>query len=180
MLISHRRPVCLSLISTDLPILSTLETSGTIYPKDRQSFHLVLHDPLALSLKEETPHPNDAHPLMWLEITPCRVNLTHQDRAHLSYRHLWEKGVYGVSRYWLNDNGDVPQDLPKDLSQDLPQNLSNHQRSHRSNPEIKLRNYTRNLKLVGVPLLEYLRVEYELWSGKMQLGHYVLHLEIYH
>jgi hypothetical protein len=160
------------LISTDLPILSTLETSGTIYPKDRQSFHLVLHDPQTPGFKQETPHPNDARPLMWLEITPYRVNLTQQDRAHLSYRHLWEKGVYGVSRYWLNENGDVPQNLPKDLS--------NHHPSHCSNPEIKLRNYTRNLKLVGDPLLEYLRVEYELWSGKMQLGHYVLHLEIYH
>ena len=180
MLISHRRPVCLSLISTDLPILSTLETSGTIYPKDRQSFHLVLHEPQTPGLKEETPHPQNARSLMWLEITPYRVNLTQQDRAHLCYRHLWEKGVYGVSRYWLNENEDVSKDSPKDLPQNLPQDLPNHQRSHRSNAEINLRNYTRNLKLVGDPLLEYLRVEYELWSGKMQLGHYVLHLEIYH
>ncbi len=43
MLTHHRRPVCLSLISTDLPILSTLETAATLYQKDLDRFHLLLH-----------------------------------------------------------------------------------------------------------------------------------------
>jgi hypothetical protein len=71
----------------------------------------------------------------------------------LSYRHFWEKGVYGVSRYWLNSN-----------SQD--------------NSSIRLRNFTRSLKLEGHPLPTSVQVEYELWSAKLPLGSYIFHLDI--
>lgn len=163
MLTDHRRPVCLSLISTDLPILSTLETAATIYPKAQQSFHLLLHQPEKMCFDRHRQVINEPYPLTWLEMTPYRVVMTQQSPNQLSYRHFWEKGVYGMSRYWLNDNGDDRKD---ELGQHFPQ-------------EIQVRNFTRNLKLVGDVLPEYLRVEYELWTGKMQLGHYVLHLEIY-
>ncbi|MFN9736355.1 MAG: hypothetical protein ACK544_21260 [Microcystis sp.] len=39
MLAHDRRPVSLCLLSTDLPILSTLETAATLYQKDRHRFH---------------------------------------------------------------------------------------------------------------------------------------------
>jgi hypothetical protein len=45
---------------------------------------------------------------------------------------------------------------------------------------MRLRNFTRSLTLTGRPLPEHLRVEYELWSAKVQLGHYILNLEIHH
>jgi hypothetical protein len=40
MLTHHRLPVCLSLISTDLPILSTIETAATLYQQEQGRFHL--------------------------------------------------------------------------------------------------------------------------------------------
>jgi hypothetical protein len=94
--------------------------------------------------------------LLWLEISANRVILTLQGNSQFSYRHFWEKGVYGISRYWLNDGN---------------QHLSD---------SFRLRNFTRDLTLTGDILPEFLRVEYELWSAKLCLGHYVLHLEIYH
>lgn len=156
MLTHHRRPVSLSLISTDLPILSTLETAATLYQKDSQCFHLLLHQPDIPQSPARTPANSDSKQLLWLEISPYRVILTLQGNSQFSYRHFWEKGVYGVSRYWLNAVDET------------------------SSQSIRLRNFTRNLKLEGDNLPEYLRVEYELWTGKVQLGHYVLHLEIYH
>ena len=76
-----------------------------------------------------------------------------QANASLNYRHFWEQGVYGTSHYWLNNQ----------------------------QPEcdrIRLRNFTRRLTLIGRPLPQLLRVEYELWSEKVQLGTYILNLEI--
>jgi len=46
--------------------------------------------------------------------------------------------------------------------------------------QINLRNFTRSLTLTGKPIPEHLRLEYELWSDKLQLGRYVLDLEIHH
>lgn len=80
--------------------------------------------------------------------------MTMQGKTGISYRHFWEKGVYGISRYWYNDTANDPSSL-------------------------RLRNYTRSLTLEGQTLPEILRVEYELWSDKVQLGHYIVHLEIY-
>lgn len=154
MLKNHRQPVSLSLISTDLPISSVVETTGTLYQKDRDRFHLLLTEPALLSCD---PAPQAATPrLVWLEISAYRVIMTMQGNGQLSYRHFWEKGVYGLSRYWLSSE------------------------SLQGNEHIRLRNFTRSLHLSGDPFPEYLRLEYELWSQKVQLGNYVLSLKIQH
>lgn len=82
--------------------------------------------------------------------------MTMQGNAQLSYRHFWEQGVYGMSRYWLPTESLQP------------------------NEPIKLRNFTKSLTLTGHPLPQHLRVEYELWAEKVQLGTYILNLEIHH
>lgn len=162
MLTHHRKPVCLSLVSTDLPIWSVVETSATLYQKDRLRFHLLLTEPgLGVQQSSDAPaiadSPTVSHPrLLWLEISPHRVIMTMQGNGKLSYRHFWERGVYGLSRYWLNND------------------------SLKTNWQLRLRNFTRSLVLTGHPLPEHLRLEYDLWSEKVQLGHYVLNLEIHH
>ena len=154
MLTHHRKPVCLSLISTDLPVWSVVETAATLYQKDRERFHWLLTEP---PLQE--PQPTENHRstrLLWLEISPYRVVMTMQGNAQVSYRHFWEQGIYGISRYWLRSE------------------------SLQGNEQMRLRNFTRSLTLTGRPLPEHLRLEYELWSAKVQLGHYILNLEIHH
>ncbi|MGK7932839.1 MAG: hypothetical protein AB4041_15605 [Microcystaceae cyanobacterium] len=158
MLTYHRRPVCLSLLSTDLPVLSSLETAATLYQKDRDRFHLLLSQcDIPLSCSEVASPDSTEKQLLWLEISPYRVVMTMQGRKSFAYRHFWEQGVYGISRYWFNE----------------------------TNPDLKiqsfrLRNYTRSLTLEWDELPQFLRVEYELWTGSLCLGHYVLHLEIFH
>lgn len=163
MLTHHRKPVCLSLVSTDLPVWFTIETAATIYQKDKERFHLLLSEP---SPPEWAPEPTTAEEttqpkslplrLLWLEFSPYRVIMTMQGNGKMSYRHLWEQGIYGINRYWLHS------DSPK---------------GHES---LRLRNYTRKLKLEGYPLPQHLQLEYELWSEKVQLGHYILNLQIHH
>lgn len=178
MLTHHRKSVSLSLISTDLPILSVLETAATLYQKDRDRFHLLLTAPpikncqetnlnsedklikgkppsTVRQLEQSTTHAGSPR-LLWLEISPYRVTMTMQGNSQLSYRHFWEKGVYAMSRYWLPNESLQPHE------------------------PIRVRNFTRALKLNGHPLPEHLRVEYELWAGKVQLGCYILNLEIQH
>ncbi|WP_013321660.1 hypothetical protein [Gloeothece verrucosa] len=158
MLTHHRRPVNLSLMSVDLPILSSVETSATLYQKDSNWFHVLLNEseiPRSIAEFEPSPiHPGE-NQLLWLEISPYRVIMTMQGKGKFAYRHYWEQGIYGVSRYWLN--GDDPKETDS----------------------FRLRNFTRSLQLKGGSLPEYLRVEYELWSYQVRLGHYVLHLEIF-
>ncbi|MBR8837971.1 MAG: hypothetical protein DSM106950_29220 [Stigonema ocellatum SAG 48.90 = DSM 106950] len=180
MLTHHRKPVLLSLISTDLPIWSVLETAATLYQKDSNRFHLLLTAPPvkgcnvanhisqentlisnkpdsgSLHLETSNTHVPNGPRILWLEISSYRVIMTMQGNAQLSYRHFWEQGVYGVSRYWLPTESLQPND------------------------PIRLRNFTRNLKLNGHPLPEHLRLEYELWAGKVQMGCYILNLEIKH
>jgi hypothetical protein len=168
MLTHQRKPVCLSLISTDLPVWSVVETAATLYQKDSDRFHLLLtaphqknsDNPNSRSQNELYPSCNIPTPgsprILWLEISPYRVTMTMQGNTQLSYRHFWEQGVYGVSRYWLPSESFQPHE------------------------PIRLRNFTRNLSLSGHPLPEHLRVEYELWSGELQLGSYILNLEIKH
>lgn len=173
MLTHHRKPVSLSLISTDLPVWSVVEAAATLYQKDRDRFHLLLTAPPIQSYEVDTlvtrqPSSIDSirdpsniqvpsgPRILWLEISPYRVIMTMQGNSQLSYRHFWEQGVYGVSRYWLPSESLQP------------------------NEPIRLRNFTRNLKLNGHSLPEHLRVEYELWTGKIQLGCYILNLEIQH
>lgn len=164
MLTHHRRPVCLSLVSTDLPIWSTIETAATLYQKDTNRFHLLLTEPAILELNpSEPPLPTTSHSpgannvrLLWLELSPYRAIMTMQGNGNLSYRHLWEKGVYGISRYWL------------------------HQESLQGNSSLRLRNFTRSFILEGHPLPTRLRIEYELWAEKVPMGRYVLNLDIHH
>ena len=170
MLTHHRKPVCLSMISTDLPVWSVVETSGTLYQRDSNRFHLLLTAPPIIScetgssLTPEEPTPEtekyvETSPsprILWLEISPYRIIMTMQGNTQVSYRHFWEQGVYGLSRYWLPHKCLQP------------------------NKPIRLRNFTRSLQLSGKTLPENLRVEYELWSEKVQLGRYILNLEIHH
>jgi hypothetical protein len=166
MFANHRTPVCLSLLSTDLPIWSTVETTGFISQKAVDRFHLLLerqNSPQSL-IKETVvddclnkgnkSEKNSKKDLLWLEISPCRVIMTVQGNGKLSYRHYWEQGIYGISRYCLN--GEPPE----------------------PSRSIRLQNFTRSLNLDGCPLPKSLRIEYELWSAKVQMGHYVLNLQI--
>lgn len=159
----HRRPVCLLLTATDLPVWSGIETVGTLYQKDHEQFHLVITEPpvrdrewLVGNQDVTTVPPITTPRLLWLEFSPYQVTLTMQGQGRFSYRHLWRQGLYGTSRYWLQDETGL-------------------QGGH-----FQLCNFTRSLTLDARPLPTFLRVEYELWSAKMQLGHYVLNLEIRH
>lgn len=171
MLTHHRKPICLSLVALDLPVWSVVETSATVYEKTPNQFHVLLTEPLIQSepRQEGKGHLNPSLPsgavlegsdrthtprLVWLEISPYRVIMTMQGNGTFSYRHYWEQGVYGTSRYWLQD-----PDLPH-------------------NGQLRLRNYTRSLSLFQNPNPQHLRVEYELWAESMQMGRYVLDLEI--
>jgi hypothetical protein len=163
MLTHHRRPICLSLVSTDLPVWSTVEAAATLYQKDQERFHLLLSEsappewgPELTTTSDTNQRKSDTRRLLWLEISPYRVIMTMQANGRLSYRHLWERGVYGISRYWLQSES--------------PQGYES----------LRLRNYTRSLTLEGRPLPRHLRLEYELWSEKLPLGRYVLNLEIHH
>lgn len=155
MLTHHRKTVCLSLISSDLPILSVVETAATLYQKDTERFHLLLTLPLENRQFLEDSEPVTTPQLLWLNISPYRVTMTKQGNGRVSYRHHWEQGVYGLSRYWLRQ-------------------------SVEGNEQMCLRNFTCRLNLTGRPLPEHLRLEYELWSENLQLGRYILNLEIHH
>jgi hypothetical protein len=162
MLSQHRKPVCLSFMAFDLPVWSVTETSATVYQKERDQFHILLTEP-AIREQPRDNHfneeiitlPTDYPPrLLWIEVSPYRMTMTMQGNGRFSYRHFWEQGVYGLNRYWLQrGSGDRSE-------------------------QIKLRNFTRSLSLVGSPIPEHLRLEYELWSSNLRLGHYALNLEI--
>lgn len=163
MLTYHRLPICLSVVSTDLPIWFTVETAATLYQKDQERFHLLLREPDLQGWQPEQPTIGDTHHtqtknhrLLWLELSPYRVIMTMQGHENLSYRHLWERGIYGISRYWL------------------------HSTSIKGHESFQLQNYTRILQLDGRPLPQRLELVYELWSKNLQLGHYILTLEIDH
>ena len=163
MLAHHRRPICLSLISTDLPIWYNFETAATLYQKDQERFHLLLSNPNltpletpSLPASQGSPQTTTQSTLLWLEISPYRVIMTMQGNSQIGYRHFWEEGVHGISRYWL------------------------HSQVVQENGAIRLRNFTRSLQLIGNSLPESLRLEYELWSDKVPLGNYVLNLDIHH
>lgn len=156
MLIKRDRAVRLSFISTDLPVWNIIEATASLYQKDLEKFHLLLDGqnlPVSVSQGDRN---RSSKGLFWLEITPYRVILTMQSNNNLSYRHFWEKGIYGVSRYSLNNSVDEPS---KSLS---------------------FSNFTRCLKVErdidNCPTS--LRIDYEMWSEENRLGSYVLHLEI--
>jgi hypothetical protein len=134
-----------------------LETVATLYQKDRDRFHLMLRENETPRSITEQPIPLDQQyaqsRLIWLELSPSRVIMTIQGRFNMGYRHLWEEGIYGVSRYWSAKN-----------------NKENH--------SFRLRNFTHHLEYEGNVRPEKVRVEYELWSDQLRIGSYVLSLEI--
>ncbi|MGG6293485.1 hypothetical protein ACQ4M4_03590 [Leptolyngbya sp. AN02str] len=169
MLTHHRRPVCFSLISLDMPLISVVETAATLYEKEGDRFHLLLTEPPIhdIAAESEAPPPVPASPrLIWLEISPYRVTMTMQGNGKQSYRHYWEQGIFGLSRFWLQ--GD----------------------DFATCQQLRLRNYTRSLTLTREPqpnsLPKHLRVEYELWGDspshiaahRTLMGVYVLNVEI--
>ena len=169
MLSQHRKPVSLSLMAFDLPLWSMVETAATVYQKDSEQFHILLTEPVVHSHSEPAVHssfrsateqdiltiPAPPPRLLWIEVSPYRITMTMQGNGRFSYRHFWERGVYGLNRYWLQRG------------------------SGQRNEQIRLRNFTRNLTLEGQPLPEHLRLEYELWTGNLRLGHYVMNLEVH-
>ncbi|MBL1177881.1 hypothetical protein [Pantanalinema sp. GBBB05] len=168
MLTQHRKSVCVSLTSADLPICSELETVATLYQHDHDRFHLVLTEPLVLdrdpSLTEQllpavqplqSPISAVTTPrLLWLEFSPYRATLTMQGNGQFSYRHLFQLNMFGSSRYWLAATDDQPTE------------------------QFCLHNFTRFLHLKGNPLPRFLMLEYELWSEQELLGSYLFTLEI--
>lgn len=161
MLTQLRCPVRLSLQSEDALIDSQIETVGTLYQKECDRFHLVCTEPLVSGLEPVTscttsncltiPTPR----LLWVEFSPYRVTMTMQGNGQFSYRQLFEPNVFGISRYWLQE----------DLI---------------ATSQIRLRNFTRSLHLKGSPLPCYLLMEYELWSQHLKLGDYTFSIEIEH
>jgi len=163
MLTQHRKPICLSLMAYDLPLWSVVETDATLYQKEQDKFHVLLTEPLIQDYSIESGAQEvltDLLPatprLLWLEISPYRVIMTMQGNGQFSYRHFWEQGVYGISRYWLQTG------------------------SLDGSYQLRMRNFTRHLTLQGNPLPQQLRIEYELWAEQLQIGHYVMNLEILH
>jgi hypothetical protein len=162
-MLTRHCPVTLSFISTNLPILTHIEAVAILYQRENQKFHLlfkeleenqIVNPHYFTSNTEENEKRGKSS--LWIEISPYRVIMTQQGEGKLNYRHFWETGVYGVSRYWLHSYSE--------------QENQNH--------SFRLRNFTRSLTLKGKPLPRSLRIEYELWSDKLNLGHYILHLEI--
>jgi len=161
-MITEYRSVSLCYLSTNLSLLANLDTIATIYQPKENTYHLVLSNvdytqvndfPTEKTLSSST---SKAKNLIWLEISPYRVIMTQQNQHELNYRHFWEKGVYGISRYWLNNNNNI-----KDTQE-----------------KIQLRNFTRNLTVTGKSIPSTLRIEYELWTNGLNFGNYILHLEI--
>lgn len=162
-MLTEHRSVSLSYISTNLEILVHLDGIATLYPRDNDKFHVVLNnvefgkvlDSVGRDFATNNNSQNSRN-LLWLEISPYRVIMTQQNRDGVNYRHFWERGIYGKSRYWINGDYDG---------------------NNRQNC-LHLRNFTRSLTLVNKSNSKSLRIEYELWSNHLNLGNYILHLEI--
>ena len=153
MLAHHRKFVCLSLTAIDLPLQSTIETAATFYRKDADRFHILLKQP-AFPDRGVSAHNHNG--LLWLELSSDRVVMTMQGCGKLGYRHFWDKNGYGMSRYWLHDETLDRQGC------------------------LQLKNFTQQLHLSGSTFPECLRLEYRLYAGKLQLGIYLLSLDIQH
>lgn len=170
MLTNYHKPLCLSLISTEQPVLSVVETAVTVYQKDYDRLHLLLSVPsfnepeVVNSLSPESTSRQEqdqgdvptSSAQWWLEIAPERVIMTHQGHGQVNYRHFWQQGAYGRTRYWLANE------------------------SSQHNEPIRLHNFTRSLIVKANPMPELVRVEYELLAGDVQMGSYILNIEIKH
>jgi hypothetical protein len=164
MLTQLRCPVRLTFGSTDFLLTAETETVGTLYQKDADRFHLVMTEPHVMETAELLAIPDTAIALpkvptprlLWLDFSPYRVTMTMQGNGQFSYRHLFEPGVFGVSRYWLQDD------------------------TFDRDRQFRLRNFTRSLCVKGNPLPIFLLLNYELWAENLLLGEYNLTLEIQH
>lgn len=160
MLVNRYQTVYLSFIATDLPIWNVIEATASLYQTEPDKFYLLLNQQNSNSTQSAANLTSLEHQdksevgLFWLEITPNRIMLTMQSHNRLSYRHFWEKGTSGVSRYCLTEESD------------------------RSSTSLRFRNFTRYLKVEQDPFPSNIRIEYELWSKRIQLGSYILHLDI--
>jgi hypothetical protein len=162
-MLTEHRSISLSYISTNLEILVHLDAIATVYQRNDDKFHVVISntdfdgdvDTRQTEVLKNSNNQNSNN-LLWLEISPYRVIMTHQNKNNVNYRHFWERGVYGKSRYWIN--GDID---------------TNNQQNC-----LYLRNFTRSLTLTNKSNPKSLRIEYELWSDHLNLGNYILHLEI--
>lgn len=159
MLVNRYQTVYLSFIATDLPIWNVIEATAHLYQQEPGKFYLLLHQSNSNINQTQAEvrfsrHQKPKQELFWLEIAPNQIMLTMQSNSHLSYRHFWEQGASGISRYYLNQKCDRP-------SQSL-----------------RFRNFTRYLKVECDPFPRNIRLEYELWSKKIQLGSYIVHVDI--
>ena len=145
-MITEYLSVSFSYLSTNLSLLAHLDTIATVYQRQKNTYHLVLAD-VDFGIVNEFSREDNLFSasttsknknLIWLEISPYRVIMTQQNQEGLNYRHFWEKGVYGISRYWLNNNTD------NEIKQYAMQ----------------LRNFTRNLTVKGLSIPEAIRIEY--------------------
>lgn len=164
MLTQLRCPIRLTFDSTDFLLASEIETVGTLYQKEPDRFHLVMTEPLVIESHNLIQIPDTAIPishvptprLLWLDFSPYRVTMTMQGNGQFSYRHLFEPGVFGLSRYWLQEE------------------------TVGCDRQFRLRNFTRSLCVKGNPLPMFLLLNYELWAEDLLLGEYNLTLEIQH
>lgn len=162
-MLTEHRSISLSYISTNLEILVHLDAIATVYQRNDDKFHVVISntdfggdvDSRQTEVLKNSNNQNSKN-LLWLEISPYRVIMTQQNKNSVNYRHFWERGVYGKSRYWINGDADT-----------------NNQQNC-----LRLRNFTRSLTLTNKSNPKSLRIEYELWSNHLNLGNYILHLEI--
>lgn len=164
-MLTEHRSISLSYISTNLEILAHLDAIATVYQRNNDKFHVIINntdfggevDSIQTDIVKN-PHSHNSKNLMWLEVSPYRVIMTQQNRNSVNYRHFWERGVYGKSRYWINGDTDA-----------------NNQQNC-----LHLRNFTRSLTLTKTNKSnpKSLRIEYELWSNHLNLGNYILHLEV--
>jgi hypothetical protein len=159
MLAKRHQTVHLSFISTDLPFWNTIEAKALLFQNDRERFHLLLNQQnLPQSIVAEAEPDKLQQGIFWLDISPYQVSMTMQSNGRLSYRHFWQRGIYGVSRYCLNS----------ELNSE----------SNFSSQSLVLRNFTHSLEVNSDPLPRIVRIEYEIWSAQLNLGSYILHLEI--
>ena len=153
-----RKPISLSLNSSDLSLCTQVDTAATLYQKSPDCFHLLLTEPPLPEAEFGSANSVStiSQPrLLWLEISPYRLIMTMQSNGKFSYRHWLERGIYGMSRYWLQDEA---------LGQ---------------GGQLRLRNFTRNLQIDGDPLPTHLSVEYELWANRVPMGRYQLDLQVH-
>ena len=152
-MLTHYRPACLSLICYDFPLWSITDTTATIY-QYKNYFSLILSEPEILDYEEKNVNILRPNRRLWLDIYTNRVVMTMKGNNQFQYRHLWELRKYATCRYWLENEKN--QGL-------LP---------------IRLRNYTRSLRLTKNNLPLTLHLEYDLWNETIHLGHYLLKLEV--